>query len=590
MTAYVHPGLRRPGAADPGRRPPAAPASRGDAAACRSRASGRRRRSRPRRRDRRRRRQRRAGLQPAEGEEQGQDPGRRAGRPRPGAAGRATTAAPRRGANHHQARGTETAEPQRGAEADQEVEAVSRVTPAAAAANRRDGGGGDGARERGDGRATHGAPLRRRGERAPTGATTERAGEEVSGVVIGSPGRRAKAQLAFGAPGPAQRRRRRRRRSRARRSRSGRGSASRGARLGLGWERRRGSARVIAAAIDLGDGLSHIATALRVPVLIAAVVVLILCALELGRFAAEWWRRLRNRRFDLARAGRPGDRRTGRTPPTTRATRAARSPPAPSSAIAAAPAAERGTATERALVDYELAVQRRLDRTRLLVRAGPAIGLMGTLIPLIPGLAALAGGDVVTLAERPARRLRRHRRRPPGRHRRLRPDPGAHPHLHRRPGGPRAGTSEPPVQQARARRPPVSRIGLGRHRAIEADAGDPLDGLVNLFDVGMILAIAFLIAGLGLTLNLKSDKFEAAPRRVPNHRQDRRRGKERVIPDPAARPPRRRPRHPGRPGLPPPRRPPRLRQGATAAASPSRRCVRSAPRAPLRRRRRRGPG
>jgi len=55
----------------------------------------------------------------------------------------------------------------------------------------------------------------------------------------------------------------------------------------------------------------------------------------------------------------------------------------------------------------------------------------------------------------------------------------------------------------------MSRIGLGHHRQIEADAGDPLDGLVNLFDVGMILAIAFLIAGLGLTLNLKSEKFEA---------------------------------------------------------------------------------
>jgi hypothetical protein len=55
----------------------------------------------------------------------------------------------------------------------------------------------------------------------------------------------------------------------------------------------------------------------------------------------------------------------------------------------------------------------------------------------------------------------------------------------------------------------VSRIGLGRHRQIEDNVGDPLDGLVNLFDVGMILAIAFLIAGLGLTINLKSSKFEA---------------------------------------------------------------------------------
>jgi hypothetical protein len=47
----------------------------------------------------------------------------------------------------------------------------------------------------------------------------------------------------------------------------------------------------------------------------------------------------------------------------------------------------------------------------------------------------------------------------------------------------------------------MSRIGLGRHGLIEEKAGDPLDGLVNLFDIGMILAVAFLIAGLSLTLN-----------------------------------------------------------------------------------------
>ncbi len=151
------------------------------------------------------------------------------------------------------------------------------------------------------------------------------------------------------------------------------------------------------AALDLGDALSHIATALRVPVLIAAVVVLLLCALELGRFAVEWWRRLRNRHFDLgelvARAiAEPSHAshyaRYARSPITARAV----------IAIAGSPPAERAPATEHALVDYELAVERRLDRTRLLVRAGPAIGLMGTLIPLIPGLAALAGGDVTTLA------------------------------------------------------------------------------------------------------------------------------------------------------------------------------------------------
>ncbi|HVR05945.1 MAG TPA: MotA/TolQ/ExbB proton channel family protein, partial [Solirubrobacteraceae bacterium] len=53
---------------------------------------------------------------------------------------------------------------------------------------------------------------------------------------------------------------------------------------------------------------------------------------------------------------------------------------------------------EHALADYELASQRRLERTRILVRAGPALGLMGTLIPLAPGLAALGHGDIATLA------------------------------------------------------------------------------------------------------------------------------------------------------------------------------------------------
>ncbi len=55
-------------------------------------------------------------------------------------------------------------------------------------------------------------------------------------------------------------------------------------------------------------------------------------------------------------------------------------------------------AAEHALADYELAVQRRLDRTRIIVRAGPAVGLMGTLIPLAPGLAALGRGDLPQLA------------------------------------------------------------------------------------------------------------------------------------------------------------------------------------------------
>lgn len=43
--------------------------------------------------------------------------------------------------------------------------------------------------------------------------------------------------------------------------------------------------------------------------------------------------------------------------------------------------------------------RRRIDRADLLARIGPMLGLMGTLIPLGPGLAALGRGDLETLAQ-----------------------------------------------------------------------------------------------------------------------------------------------------------------------------------------------
>lgn len=39
------------------------------------------------------------------------------------------------------------------------------------------------------------------------------------------------------------------------------------------------------------------------------------------------------------------------------------------------------------------------------------------------------------------------------------------------------------------------RVG-SRARARPDRAGEPLDGLVNMFDIGIVLAVAFLIAGL----------------------------------------------------------------------------------------------
>ena len=150
----------------------------------------------------------------------------------------------------------------------------------------------------------------------------------------------------------------------------------------------------MSAAIDLGDALAQIATALRIPVLIAAIAVLLLCALEAGRFVGEWGRRRRMRGHDLGEL-------TARAlaDPGHAADYAALAPAAAAADAVVALASTPSSETERALARYELNVQKRLDRTRLLVRAGPALGLMGTLIPLAPGLAALGEGEVSTLAE-----------------------------------------------------------------------------------------------------------------------------------------------------------------------------------------------
>jgi hypothetical protein len=62
-------------------------------------------------------------------------------------------------------------------------------------------------------------------------------------------------------------------------------------------------------------------------------------------------------------------------------------------------------------------------------------------------------------------------------------------------------------------------------RRLGGETGDPLDGLVNLFDLGIVLAVAFLIAGLASTIDRQNAKL------TPRAQQSQQRT--RAVPTPA---------------------------------------------------------
>jgi biopolymer transport protein ExbB/TolQ len=160
------------------------------------------------------------------------------------------------------------------------------------------------------------------------------------------------------------------------------------------------------AAIE--DVVFDVVDALRVPVLIAALLALALVLVELGALGMELRRR---RRQDVAALERAAVAVRDAAGPEERAgavlsLELAASSGAMARVLAAVvgaalntpgPGAENRVA--KTLADFDLGSLRRLERTRFLVRAGPALGLMGTLIPLSPALDGLARGDVQQLSD-----------------------------------------------------------------------------------------------------------------------------------------------------------------------------------------------
>jgi biopolymer transport protein ExbB/TolQ len=146
-----------------------------------------------------------------------------------------------------------------------------------------------------------------------------------------------------------------------------------------------------------------VASALLYPVLIIEVISLLYVVFETGRFCFEvvWKYRKRDlpaiesaalfAREDI-KAGKPADavQRLRMVKAGLFFTRFFNS-------IAVVGDLTRIRLTKR-LSDLELQVTKRLERTRVFIRIGPILGLMGTLIPISPALVALARGDIESLS------------------------------------------------------------------------------------------------------------------------------------------------------------------------------------------------
>ncbi len=157
---------------------------------------------------------------------------------------------------------------------------------------------------------------------------------------------------------------------------------------------------------DLQQLIYDVARILLWPVLVAAILCLIWVLVELGVLLYELWLRLRYRDLDALEARALRARKAFRDGKPRTAYRYLQENNHSLVVVRFLFDLIRNYQTERLaakplklLQEYEFYTIKRLERTRILVRLGPMLGLMGTLIPLSPALVGLAGGDVQALSD-----------------------------------------------------------------------------------------------------------------------------------------------------------------------------------------------
>jgi biopolymer transport protein ExbB/TolQ len=157
---------------------------------------------------------------------------------------------------------------------------------------------------------------------------------------------------------------------------------------------------------DLQQLIYDIARVLFWPVLIAAIACLVWVLIELGVLLYELWLRFRYRDLDALEIRALRARRAFRDGKPRTAYRYLQENNYSLVVVRFLYDLIRNYQTERLaakplklLQEYEFYTIKRLERTRILVRVGPMLGLMGTLIPLAPALVGLASGNVQELSD-----------------------------------------------------------------------------------------------------------------------------------------------------------------------------------------------
>lgn len=154
----------------------------------------------------------------------------------------------------------------------------------------------------------------------------------------------------------------------------------------------------------LTGSMDVISQSLTIPVLVILLIIVVISIITLGGMISEFTSRkkvpvgtIRNLIYDINSAASVDDLKSiienAKIPKAQRKVL---------SEIANSGALDKNSreALARKLVEFEEEkIDKSLQKTDIITKVGPTLGLMGTLIPMGPGLAALGAGDINTLAE-----------------------------------------------------------------------------------------------------------------------------------------------------------------------------------------------